>query len=168
MLDQWQLFLTTMEQILLKLIWLDIAKQCQVHGKVVRWRRVEAYGVDSDELQKYAEDLAADLKEAEGESLVLAGYFDKGSPLQSDKTRTGFRTVLCGKDLEEDGECLEEHYDSPTESEGNECREDENEDSNEYDTDDEGEDRDDGETGLDDGTDDGDSEGSCNDEEDDL
>ena len=124
MLDQWQLFTTTMEQTLLKLIWLDIAKRCQVQGKVVRLRRAEAYGVDSDELQKYAEDLAADLKEAEGESLVPAGYFDEGSPTQSDKTRTGFPTVLYGKNLEEDGECLEEHNDSPTESEGNEGRED--------------------------------------------
>ena len=34
--------------------------------------------------------------------------------------------MLCGKNLEEDGECLEEHYDSPSESEGNEGREDEN------------------------------------------
>jgi len=89
-------------------------------------RRAEAYDVDSDELQKSAEDFATYLKEAEGESLVLAGYFDEGSPRQSDETRTGFPTALCGKNLEEDGECLEEHNDSPTESEGNEGREDEN------------------------------------------
>jgi len=145
MLDQWQLFPTTMEQILLKLIRLDIAKQFQVYGKVVRWRWVEAYGVDSDELQKYTEDLAADLKEAEGEILVPAGYCDEGLPTQSDETRTVFPTMPCGKNLEEDGECLEEHdnklqehNDSPMESEGNEGREDENGDSVEHDTDDEG------------------------------
>jgi len=126
-------------------------------------------------LQKYAEDLAADLKEAEGEILVTAGYIDEGSPTQSDETRTVFPTVLCGKKLEEDGECREEHdneleeyNDSPTESKGNEGREDENRDSYEHYTDDEGEDRDDGEPSLDDGMDGGDSEGSCNNEEDDL
>ena len=108
------------------------------------------------------------MKEAQGESLVPAGYFDEGSPTQSDETRTGFPTVLCGKNLEEQGECLEKHNDSPTESEGNEGREDENEDSDKHDIDDEGEDRDNGEPGLDDGTDDSDSKGSCNDEKDDL
>jgi len=141
----------------------------------MRWRQAEAYEVDSDELQKYAEDLAADLKEAEGKILVPAGYFEEGSPTQSDETGTVFPTVLCGKNLKEDGEFLEEydneleeHNDSPTKSEGNEGRQDENGDSDEHDTDDEGVDRDDGERGLDGGTDGGDSEGSCNDEEDDL
>ena len=57
-----------MEQTLLKPIQLNIAKRCQVHSKVVRWRQAEACGIDSDELQKYGEDLATDLKEAEGES----------------------------------------------------------------------------------------------------
>ena len=139
------------------------------------WRRAEAYGVDSDELQKYAEDLATDLKEPEGEILVPAGYFDEGSPMQSHGTRTIFPTVLCGKNLEEDGECLEEHDNkleehnhSTTRSEGNKGREDENGDSYEHNTDDAGEDRDDGEPGLDHGMDDGDSEGSYNNEENDL
>jgi len=102
----------------------------------MRWRQAEAYGVDSDELQKYAENLAADLKEAEGESLAPVWYFDEGSPMQLDKTRTGFPTVLCSENLEEDGECLEEHNDSPTESKGNEGREDENGDRDEHDKDD--------------------------------
>ena len=51
------------------------------------------------ELQKYVENLAADLKETEGESLVLAGYFDEGSPTQLNETRIGLPTVLRGKNL---------------------------------------------------------------------
>ena len=72
--------------------------------------------------------------------------------------------MLCSENLEEDGECLEEHNDTLTESEGNEGREDETRDSDKHKTDDKGEDRDDWEPGLDDRTDDGDSEGSCNNE----
>ena len=96
-----------MKQTLLKLIRLDIANRCQVHGQVVQWRRAEAYGVDSDKLQKHAEDLAADSKEAEDKILVPVGYFDEGLPTQSDEPRTVFPTVLCSENLDEDSECLQ-------------------------------------------------------------
>ena len=124
--------------------------------------------MDSDELQKYVEDLAANLKEAEGESLLLWGYFDEGSPTQSKETRTGFLTVLCCRNIKEDGHCLEDHNDSPMECERNKVREDENGDGDIYDTDAKVEDRCDGEPGLEDGRDDGDSERSCHNKEDDL
>ncbi|RPB19112.1 hypothetical protein L211DRAFT_853515 [Terfezia boudieri ATCC MYA-4762] len=62
-LDQWNLLITTIEQTLLKIIQLEIAKLCELHSKVVQWQRAEAYGVGPRELAQYAEELAADLKE---------------------------------------------------------------------------------------------------------
>ena len=115
-----------MQQTLLTLIWLDVAKRDQVYIRVVQWGRAEAYEVDRDELQKYPEYLAADLKQAEGKILVRAGYFDQDSPTQLEEMRIVFPTMLCGKNPEDNGECVEkhneepaEHDDSATESEGN-------------------------------------------------
>jgi len=62
LLNQWALFPTTMQETLLRLTRLDIAKRCKIHGKVVRWQRAEAYGVEREELQKYTGELAVDLR----------------------------------------------------------------------------------------------------------
>jgi len=162
MLDQWGFFPTTMEQTLLKLIRLDIAKRCQLHGKVVKWQRAEAYGVEREELEQYAEELAADLKEAEEGSLIPAGYFDEGSPTEPDEGRMpNVPTVLDGENLDDDDE-------GPTEGEGDLGGGNENEESDKQDTDEEDE------SGEDDGDDveeelnSEDSEGICDDEEDEL
>ena len=131
MLDQWGFFPTTMEQTLLKLIRLDIAKRCQLHGKVVKWQRAEAYGVEREELEQYAEELAADLKEAEEGSLIPAGYFDEGSPIEPDEGRMpNVPTVLNGKNLDDDDL-------GPTQGEGDQGGGNEKEESDKQDTDEE-------------------------------
>jgi len=85
------------------------SKWYQVHSKVVRWRQAEVCGDDCDELQKHAKVLPTDLKEAGVKILVQMGYFDEDLPTQTDETRRVFPTVVVGKNLEEDGECLDEH-----------------------------------------------------------
>ena len=84
-MDLWELFPTRMEQTLLKLIRLAIAKRCELHGKVVRWQRAEANRVEREELSKYAEDLAADLRQAEAANLIPIGYFNQGSPTEPEE-----------------------------------------------------------------------------------
>jgi len=162
MLDQWEFFPTTMEQTLLKLIRLDIAKRCQLHSKVVKWQRVEAYGMEREELEQYAEELAADLKEAEEGSLIPVGYFDEGSPTEPDEGRMpNVPTVL-------DGENLDDNNEGRTEGEGDHGGGNKNEESDKQETDEEDE------SGEDDGNDveeelnSEDSEGICDHEEDEL
>jgi len=122
-----------MEQTLLKLIRLDIAKRWQLHAKVVKWQRAEAYGVEREELEQYAKELAADLKEAEEGSLIPAGYFDEGSPTEPDEGRIpNMPTVLDGENLDDDDE-------GPTEGEGDQGGSNENEESDKQDTDEEDE-----------------------------
>jgi len=68
----------------------------------MRWQRAEAYGVEREEMQKYAEELAVDLREAEEGSLIPGGYFDEGSPTEPEDMRSGLPTILAPEDLGED------------------------------------------------------------------
>ncbi|RPB20183.1 hypothetical protein L211DRAFT_852585 [Terfezia boudieri ATCC MYA-4762] len=132
MLDQWNLLTTTMEQTLLKIIRLEIAKLCELHGKVVRWQRAEAYGVGPRELAQYAEELAADLKEAEKGTLIPPGYFNEGSPTEPDESAipdnisTGLPTMLDDGDDEDDepegelGDNDEDNHEVPAENDDGE------------------------------------------------
>jgi len=68
----------------------------------MRWQRAEAYGVEREEMQKYAEELAVDLREAEEGGLIPEGYFDEGSPTEPEDMRSGLPTILAPEDLGED------------------------------------------------------------------
>ncbi|RPB18400.1 hypothetical protein L211DRAFT_874861 [Terfezia boudieri ATCC MYA-4762] len=113
-----------MEQTLLKIIRLEIAKLCELHGKVVRWQRAEAYGVGPRELAQYAEELAADLKEAEKGSLIPPGYFNEGSPTELDESAipdnisTGLPTMLDDEDVEDIKDVEDDEDDEDDEPEG--------------------------------------------------
>ncbi|RPB23580.1 hypothetical protein L211DRAFT_849571 [Terfezia boudieri ATCC MYA-4762] len=108
-----------MEQILLKIIRLEIAKLCELHGKVVRCQKAEAYGVRPRELAQYAEELAADLKEAEKGSLIPPGYFNEGSPTEPDESAipdnisTGLPTMLDDEDVEDVEDDEDDEDDEP-------------------------------------------------------
>ena len=84
LLEQWKDFPTTLEQTLLKVIRMEIAKWCQQHERLYRWEQAEAYKVDGEELVQYAKDLVAELEEAERTSLIPLGFFEEGSPTEPD------------------------------------------------------------------------------------
>jgi len=108
LVDQWAVFPTTMQETLLTLIRLDIAKRCYIHGKVVQWQRAEAYVVQKEELRTYAEELAVDLREAEEGGLIPDGYFDEGSPTEPEDMRSALLTILAAECLGDDGGGVEE------------------------------------------------------------
>ena len=104
MLMQWKNFPTSLEQSLLKVICVTIVRCCPVHGKVVRWEQAESYSVDQDEVDKYAAELAVDLKAAEETHLIPFGYFEEGSPTELDIPMQEKRvpTIINDTELAED------------------------------------------------------------------
>ncbi|KAF8426490.1 hypothetical protein BGX38DRAFT_1147122 [Terfezia claveryi] len=127
MREQWGDFPTTLEQSLLKVICIGIVRRCQQRGKVTRWEQHKSYKMERIELEKYADELAADIKDAEDAYLIPVGYFPQEPPTGPDIGGRNKRVSSIGDDadlVEDDQDLLELANDSNADGDGGDSSED--------------------------------------------